>query len=183
MGFKKYSLIGWSDGGISSMIAAAKYPDEVQKLVVWGSSAYVLPEEIEIYESLYGHHSFKALFPAWSILEIRNIDNWSKRMSEPLIAMYGRDGFQEMWSGWCDALKAIHEAGGNICKDLLQNIKCPTLIIHGDKDPMVLPEHPQYLLKHIKGSRYFIWLCDVTITKLAFLKGCTHFLKENTICI
>lgn len=87
------------------------------------------------------------------VLEIRNIDNWSKRMREPLIAMYGREGFQEMWSGWCDALKAIHEAGGNICKDLLPKIRCPTLIIHGDKDPMVAPEHPQYLLKHINGSR------------------------------
>lgn len=51
LGFKKYSLLGWSDGGISSMIAAAKYPDEVEKLVVWGSNAYVLPEEIETYES------------------------------------------------------------------------------------------------------------------------------------
>lgn len=33
------------------MITAAKYPEEVEKLVVWGSNAYVLPEEIEIYES------------------------------------------------------------------------------------------------------------------------------------
>lgn len=51
LGFKKYSLLGWSDGGISSLIAAAKYPDEVEKLVVWGSNAYVLPEEIETFES------------------------------------------------------------------------------------------------------------------------------------
>lgn len=74
-------------------------------------------------------------------------------MSEPLIAMYGREGFQNIWSGWCDALKAINETGGNICKDLLPKINCPTLIIHGDKDPMIVPEHPQYLLKHIKGAR------------------------------
>lgn len=51
LGFKKYSLVGWSDGGIVSLIAAAKYPEEVQKLVVWGSASYVIAEEIEIYES------------------------------------------------------------------------------------------------------------------------------------
>lgn len=43
--------MGWSDGGVSSLITAAKYPNEVRKLVVWGSNAYVVPEEIEIYES------------------------------------------------------------------------------------------------------------------------------------
>lgn len=74
-------------------------------------------------------------------------------MSEPLIAMYGKQGFQEIWSGWCDALKTIQENGGNICKELLADIKCPTFIIHGDKDAMVAPEHHQYLLKNIKNSR------------------------------
>lgn len=74
-------------------------------------------------------------------------------MSEPLIEMYGKEGFQEIWSGWCDAMKAIHESGGDICKSLLPRIKCPTLIIHGNKDAMVAEEHPQYLLKHISGSR------------------------------
>lgn len=74
-------------------------------------------------------------------------------MSEPLIELYGREVFQEMWSGWCDVLKTIYEAGGDICKDLLPKIKCPTLIIHGDRDSFVPSEHSQYLLKHIKGSR------------------------------
>lgn len=59
LGYKKFSLVGWSDGGISSMITAVKYPDEVQKLIVWGSNAYVLPEEIEIYESEYTNNDFE----------------------------------------------------------------------------------------------------------------------------
>lgn len=51
IGTNKFSLLGWSDGGISSLILAAKYPESVEKLVVWGSNAYVTPEEIQTYES------------------------------------------------------------------------------------------------------------------------------------
>ena len=38
-------------------------------------------------------------------------------------------------------------------QELLTDIACPTLIIHGDKDPMVGDEHPQFLLKNIKNSK------------------------------
>ena len=54
-----------------------------------------------------------------------------------------------------DACAAImNDRDGNICKDLLPRITCPTLIVHGEKDALVAPEHPQYLKESIKGSRY-----------------------------
>lgn len=51
IGIDKYSVAGWSDGGITGLLMAAKYPEAVEKLIVWGSNAFVLPEEIEMYES------------------------------------------------------------------------------------------------------------------------------------
>lgn len=33
------------------MILAAKYPSAVNKLIIWGANSYVLPEEIQLYES------------------------------------------------------------------------------------------------------------------------------------
>lgn len=33
------------------MIAAAKYHEEIEKLVIWGCSSYILPEEVDTYES------------------------------------------------------------------------------------------------------------------------------------
>lgn len=86
-------------------------------------------------------------------LEIRDVSKWSEKMREPLVKLYGLDGLQKLWNNWCDAMSEIYKNGGNICKDLLVNITCPTLILHGDKDPMVAAEHPEYLAKHIKGSR------------------------------
>ncbi|KAF3835520.1 hypothetical protein F7725_028078 [Dissostichus mawsoni] len=34
MGFDKFSLLGWSDGGITAMMAAAKNPDLISRMVV-----------------------------------------------------------------------------------------------------------------------------------------------------
>ncbi|XP_053570648.1 valacyclovir hydrolase-like isoform X3 [Bombina bombina] len=90
--FERFSLLGWSDGGITALIAAGTYPSHIHKLVVWGANAYVTDEDVKLYE-------------------------------------------------------------GNICRHLLPLIKCPTLIIHGNKDAMIPPVHPQFLHKQIKGSR------------------------------
>ena len=48
--FKKVSLLGWSDGGITALIAAARYPSYVSKMVIWGSNAYVTEQDTEIYQ-------------------------------------------------------------------------------------------------------------------------------------
>lgn len=74
-------------------------------------------------------------------------------MKAPLIELYTEKGLQSMWNDWCDALKVIHANGGDICKGCLDKIKCPTLILHGDKDPMIVPEHLDYLASHIQGAK------------------------------
>lgn len=84
---------------------------------------------------------------------MRDISNWSDRMKAPLIALYTEKGLQDMWNAWCNALIKISKNGGDICKGSLLKINCPTLILHGDKDPMVAPEHPDYLFSHIKKSK------------------------------
>lgn len=42
---------------------------------------------------------------------------------------------------------------GNICRHLLPLVQCPTLIVHGEKDPLVPRFHADFLLQHVKGSR------------------------------
>jgi valacyclovir hydrolase len=48
--FKQVSLLGWSDGGITALIAAAKYPSYIRKMVIWGANAYVTEEDSRIYQ-------------------------------------------------------------------------------------------------------------------------------------
>lgn len=51
--FKKISLLGWSDGGITALIAAAKYPSYIHKIVIWGANAYVTEEDEMIYQGRF----------------------------------------------------------------------------------------------------------------------------------
>jgi valacyclovir hydrolase len=51
LAINKFSMLGWSDGGITAMIAAAKYPERVDRLVIWGANSYITDEEAKIYES------------------------------------------------------------------------------------------------------------------------------------
>ncbi|CAH2240636.1 jg14231 [Pararge aegeria aegeria] len=51
LGIPRFSVLGWSAGGSASLVLAAKYPDAVRKLVVWGANAYILPSEIAGFRS------------------------------------------------------------------------------------------------------------------------------------
>lgn len=81
---------------------------------------------------------------------MRDVSKWSAKMREPMEKMYGAEYFQQLWSEWVDAMLKLYEKNnGNICKELLGDIKAATLIVHGAKDPMVSSEHIPFLRKSI----------------------------------
>lgn len=136
LNFEKYSLLGWSDGGIVAMIIAGTHQEKINKMAVWGSNAYIVQSEVN------------------AVQAIRDVSKWSANMREPLEKVYGKEYFSILWNQWIDAYVAIFEKrNGDICKSLLPKISCPTLILHGTLDPMVAPEHFPYLLENIKGSQ------------------------------
>jgi len=77
-------------------------------------------------------------------------------MKTSMIQTYGEDYFRQTWSDWIDGMVRLYNAqNGDLCKQVLPKIKCPTFIIHGAKDMMVLLEHPIYLKQNIVNSKYF----------------------------
>ncbi|XP_070816691.1 valacyclovir hydrolase isoform X2 [Chaetodon trifascialis] len=136
LGFSKFSLLGWSDGGITALIAAAKNPNLIRKLVVWGANAFISQHDLELYNV------------------VRDVSNWSVKMRKPMEELYGAQDFRKIWEAWVDGVAQFAtRPEGSICMEFLPLISSPTLIIHGERDPMVPNFHAQYLLKHIKGSR------------------------------
>ncbi|KAG7513275.1 hypothetical protein JOB18_003557 [Solea senegalensis] len=139
LGFSRFSLLGWSDGGISALIAAAINPDLVHKMVVWGSNAFITQQDIDLYNG------------------IRDVSKWSARMRKPLEEVYGAEVFPKLWEAWIDGVTHfLKRPEGSVCMEFLPRITCPTFIIHGEKDPMVPTFHAQFLYKHIKGSRLYM---------------------------
>uniref|UniRef100_UPI00398F5043 valacyclovir hydrolase isoform X2 n=1 Tax=Pristiophorus japonicus TaxID=55135 RepID=UPI00398F5043 len=162
--FKKFSLLGWSDGGITALIAASKYPSLVHKLVVWGANAFVTQEDIKLYNA------------------VRDVSRWSENMRKPMVEMYGTEYFAKTWAAWVDGISEFEKgAAGNICQDLVPLIKCPTLIIHGEKDPMVPRYHPDYLHKHIRGSRLHLMAEGKHNLHLRFAKEFNCLVEEFLI--
>jgi len=44
-------MLGWSSGGVTAMIAAAKYPERIDKLVIWGAYAYIIDQQAKKFYS------------------------------------------------------------------------------------------------------------------------------------
>ncbi|CAJ0939823.1 unnamed protein product [Ranitomeya imitator] len=80
--------------------------------------------------------------------------NLESRDEKPMEDIYGKEYFANTFSAVVDAMNQFYsKPDGNICRHLLPLIGCPTLIIHGMKDPVVPKSHPQFLHEHIKNSR------------------------------
>lgn len=134
LGCETYAVGGWSDGAIIGLLLTLQRPQQVSKLIIWGGNAYLTNEDIEAYE------------------KTRSLSSWSPRMVQAMGEIYGEQ-LQNLWSAWCDAMQAIYRAGGELCRDRLNEIHCPTLILHGGKDPLVPNFHADVLHQGIPGSR------------------------------
>ena len=141
LSFRKFSVLGWSDGGVSAIILAALFPESVKKLVIWGSNAYVTKDDIVLFE------------------KTRDVSNWSQRMRQTMEDIYG-DSFQSLWCRWIDAMKEIYRTrqDGDLCLQEVKRVQCPTLIVHGAKDAMCPQFHAEYLKENIDGSEMIVMM-------------------------
>jgi valacyclovir hydrolase len=135
LGHAEYNVLGWSDGAISALLLAASQRAAVGKLVIFGGNAYFTKDDIDAFEA------------------VRDIEtSWSKRMKATHQPVYG-DDLQPMWSKAVDAWSAIyHERGGDICQEQAKGLACPTLVLHGAKDPICLQEHAEWFGANIPGA-------------------------------
>ncbi|XP_055852232.1 valacyclovir hydrolase [Episyrphus balteatus] len=138
LGYSNFSVLGWSDGGITAMIMAGTDRRLLDNMVIWGAGPYINEKEVKVLE------------------DMRDVSTWSARMREPMEKLYGPERFREIWSEWVDAAIMFYDKrNGNYCKGELEKIVTPTLILHGVKDPMIAEEHIPYIRRRILGCRYY----------------------------
>ena len=124
LGHEKYAVMGWSDGAISAVMLAAAHAPAVDRLVIFGGNAYLTQEDIDAFEAT------------------RDVEGtWSQRMKDTHYPVYGADGLQRLWGAAVDAWAGIYKQdGGDVCMAQAKSIKCPTMVLHGAKDPICLSE-------------------------------------------
>lgn len=127
-------VLGWSEGADVALCLTRRHPDIVRSLVIWGAIAEVRDADIQTFES-------------------KNPRSWPKKVQETMDQAYGSEYWRKTWAGWYDVMRELNTRGGDAQLGEIQSIACPTLILHGSKDPLISSFHPHALHRRLKGSR------------------------------
>ena len=140
LGFKEFSLFGWSDGGTCAIITAARFPDVIKNLVIWGPHTYLEERDIQAFEHL------------------RSIENWNPTIRAMMEKYYGNES-ELLFNKWLDGFISVYsdpEKEGDICKKDVGEVQCPTLLVHGDKDAIVPFSQIEFLQNNLHHCQFEI---------------------------
>jgi pimeloyl-ACP methyl ester carboxylesterase len=128
-------VLGFSDGGYSGYKLAATYPDVVKKLIVIGASDR--PAGIRVEKANYSRESLMK-------------DN--EAFFKPRLALMPQP---ERWDESLAKLNALYNED-NVSKETFEKIKCPVLVMSGDRDHTHPVESVLRAAKMISGSQLSI---------------------------
>ena len=160
LGVARASVIGISLGGFVTLQFAIRHPDRLEKLVLVSTSAggavHVQPgqeiaallapgsrEHIEPGELAKRNYS-AITAPGFAENHPQVIENYAE------IARY-RPVHRAAYT------RQLQSALSHDATQLLEHIKAPTLVIHGDADPLVPPANGDYLAKHIPNAKHIVY--------------------------
>ncbi|ODM90434.1 Valacyclovir hydrolase [Orchesella cincta] len=139
-----YTIVSWSGGAITGIRMAHSFPDQVSSLVTWGGWGFV-------------GTAIKNLLKSFQRQGINGIPE-SRRVE--LTEMYGEKLLQDMWDGATDEVIAMSETDvyqdGGSFEEVIKNVKCPALVIHGTKDAFFPVSYAHHLNSTFRNSRLHI---------------------------
>lgn len=137
LGYKLYSVLGWSDGAKIALLLAINNQARVDRLVVWGVVPYGSDYDIK------------------AVSMTRDTAIFDAKSRRLYIEAYGEELFEQLWHkhvDYCVTFSGNPSQFWDIRKEM-RTIKCPTLILHGDKDPLIDKTHPATAEREIADSR------------------------------
>jgi len=149
-------VVGMSMGGMIAQILTASYPDRVASLcsIMSSSGASGLPGATPSVQEILTKKTDGTVADF--------IENWvegKRRIDSPAYpaddaALYSRAtaNCERSYNpgGYMRHLNAIYSSGGRV--ELLKKIRCPTLVLHGEDDPLIPKECGEDTAKHIQDS-------------------------------
>jgi valacyclovir hydrolase len=128
-------VCGWSEGAAVALWLATLVPTRVKALAVWGGIAGLDEQDIARFEAR------------------RDTSAWSARAQTTMNELFGDGYWQRVWCDWLDTMQRL-AAQGSARLAPLDAVRCPVLVLHGGKDPLIRIEHPQALVTQLATARF-----------------------------
>jgi pimeloyl-ACP methyl ester carboxylesterase/DNA-binding winged helix-turn-helix (wHTH) protein len=152
----RFTLLGMSRGGAIAVAYAAKHPERVSKLVLYGALPVGLnhhgtPKQLEARRALV---SLTRL--GWGVHNSAFCRMFTKRFIPDGTPIH-ENWFDELQRVSTSAENAarLMEADANIdVRGLLPKLRVPTLVVHCDRDQVVPAEHGRRIAAEIPEARY-----------------------------
>jgi valacyclovir hydrolase len=140
LGVHKVLALGFSDGGIVALLLAALHPARVEALAVLGAQPSIDAHDV-------------AAIRYW-LLERPLSEQWQAELA----TLHGEPYWRSLPPMYVAAQEALVKAGGVLVSDAeLAAIRCPTLIMHGERDRIVSSRYARLLAERIRGARLLLF--------------------------
>ena len=169
LGYDKYFVLGWCDGGLSAIYLTALFPDAVKGVVLWGSRVRYTEYEVEIAVQDVSEFKYLPIF----------------------IPVYGSPSvLQAVWDEGDDCVRAMYkhlkDKNGELCTEEMKQVSCPTLVLHGARDKVAILSQAQLIKESIPNSKLIVFdqgahHLHSTLSE-DFNRTVESFLNENCYC-
>ena len=154
-GWTRFALLGRSQGGAIAIEYAARHPDRVSHLVLYGAytrgrfvresqeAAVDMEAQIRLVEVGWGGED-----PAYhEFFAARFMPDATREKREAMVEL------QRASTSGANAARALRAMGGIDVRESASRVRCPTLIMHCDRDRVVPFEEGRLLATLIPGAR------------------------------
>jgi len=135
----KVLVLGFSDGGIVGLLLAALHPQRVRALAVLGAQPSINAQNV-------------ASIRHW-LLEVPLSEEWQAQLAQ----LHGEPYWRALPGMYVTAQQALVAAGEVlITREELASIRCPALIMHGERDRVVPADYSRQIHECVPGSRLLL---------------------------
>lgn len=91
-----------------------------------------------------------------AVKHTRDLNVWNQEMRANYERVYGPELFKWLWLRHADFSDWIFVEGGKWdIRDELRKVRCPVLVLHGDRDPLIHYRHVQTVLDAVPESQVY----------------------------
>lgn len=139
LGFQRYHVLGWSQGGQTGILLTATFPTRVITLSTLCSGTKFDPKSTRFYKAV-------SLIDSWPAEKMKTHTKYYKKY-------YLEQMTNDMWIYSQEGERTSHDETIHACP----KVTCPTLIMHSQNDPNYPVQCGIVLNTRIKGSKLHIF--------------------------